>query len=127
MVRLLAISLLVALGCGSKGKTEPVGPGDTSPDGQHAGGGDPHSVDPASPVTAEECQRFTAHVIDLYLAEMRRSRPPEEIPTDEQVAEVRAKLDAELTERCVQFPRAVLECGLAAQTFAAVAECQPES
>lgn len=124
-MRALSIAMIFALGCGGTAKKETAS-SEGGADPQHAGpdGQRTDSVDPAAPVSPDECSRFTAHVIELYLAEMRRSRPAEEIPTDEQIAEVRAKLDAELTDKCVQFPRAVLECGLAAESFAAVAECQ---
>lgn len=123
-MRPLAIAMLFALGCGGSAKRAGDDTAGNGAGRQAGHGASDSSGEPAAPVSPEECRRFTAHVVELFLVEMRRSQPPETIPTDEQVAEVRAKLDAELTERCVQFPRAVLECGLAATSVAAVAECE---
>jgi hypothetical protein len=125
-MRSAVIALTLALGCGgtsagSKGTGDPRGTG-TNPDqiSESDGGG----VDPASPVTADECERFTANALELNMVlvreEMKRKGTPELIPTDEQVAEIREKLAAE----CLGFPRAVVECGAAAATLQAFADCQ---
>ena len=85
------------------------------------------AVDPESPVSAVECGKLTEHVVELYLVEMRATRPPEEMPTDDQVAEVRKTLETALLDKCMTFPRAVLECGLAATKFVAIADCEKTS
>jgi hypothetical protein len=121
----LALVVALALGCGgSRAASDNPGGGGESEGPNHISENRGSGVDPASPVSADECDRFTAHVLELNMVEVRaelaRKGSPELIPSDEQVAEIREKMAAE----CLEFPRPVVECGTAAPTLQAFVDCQ---
>lgn len=123
------IAAIALLACGGTGKTT-SSPDDKSPDGDSdigEGSGDGHKVDPSAPVSAEECDRFTAHVLELNMvqvrAEMERKGTPELIPSEEQVAKIRK----DMASQCLTFPRPVVECGTVAPTLEAFVACQDKA
>lgn len=120
-----ALALAACGGSTKESRTRGPGPDHNPGDGTEIseGGSGGQGVDPAAPLSADECDTFTAHVIELNMVEMRAKLPPEEVPTDEQVAEIREKMSGD----CLQFPRAVVECGMAATTIAEVAKCQDKA
>lgn len=85
----------------------------------------PASGDAASStvMTRADCERFIDHIVALQMADVRARKPADEVPTEEQVADIRATLAAELLEPCLASERAEFDCMFAAQDLAAAYAC----
>lgn len=137
-----ALALVVlAVACGPKkgpdgggGAAGGGGGGDTSGGGNgggtSAGGGGAGTGDggggggtSAAPVTSAECEQMIDHVLAIGMEEQRKNKPAEYVPTEEQVATIRAKLVAQQMESCLAWPRPVWECTMAAATVTALYAC----
>jgi hypothetical protein len=101
------------------GNTAGTGAGTASGGGSGDDGGD----DAPAPLTRGECERMIDHVLQIGMAEQRKAKPAEYVPTDAQVAEIRVKLAAEQLQPCLAWPRPVWECTIAATTMAALFAC----
>jgi hypothetical protein len=120
-VRAPGIALLIAfvLGCGGSSARETEAP---DPGGR-TGEGEAEPTANANPLTEVECAAFFRHVIAVELEQMKRDKPAELIPTDEQVAAIHDTMMQEGLESCRAEPRANLDCAMAATTRAAIESC----
>jgi len=75
------------------------------------------------PPSAAECDRLIAHAVDLGMAEQRAHRTPERVPTEEQLAKVRAQLHDGYAAACHALTREALACAMAATTLDTLAAC----
>lgn len=125
LVALVAVGLA---GCPSGPRGGGTGP---ATGGGALGGGDAGvaSVPVADAATAPnltepECARLVDHVLEVQLVKMRVELPPEKVPTDEQVATIRASLGEEMMPACLSaFDRAAYDCMMAATTVEALYAC----
>jgi hypothetical protein len=63
------------------------------------------------------------HVLEIGMAEQRKNKPAEYVPTEAQVADIRAKMVEQQMDECLAWPRPVWECTIAATTIAALYTC----
>lgn len=126
--RLVVLVLAVAAACGGGGGGK--GGGTTTTGGPATGGAT--ATDGAStsstatdgrPLERADCLRLLDRYLELELAELRATRPAEEIPTDEQVAAIRADMEKEDLAGCIGQPRAPFECAMRADSKAALRAC----
>lgn len=119
-MRMLLVALAVwAVGCSGSDKAPPASP--TPPAAsQSADAGAPPA---AAKLSADECSQLFRHVLEVKVAEMRRDKAPEKVPTDEQVAKIHDTMMAEGLEKCRAQPRADFECAMAAETTPALEAC----
>ncbi|MEZ4399687.1 MAG: hypothetical protein R3B06_06695 [Kofleriaceae bacterium] len=86
-------------------------------------------VDAAGPVAAqvapEACAAYVDHVLALGRAAMRANRPDELVPTDDQVADIRARLIAGAP--CRELTPAEVACAMAATTQPGLYACAEAS
>lgn len=131
MVRavLLVLALGVAAGCpsGSRGGGGTgTGPGTATAGAVDAGTVAPADADAATStsLTPAECERLIDHVLAVQITKMRAELPPEKVPTDEQVAKIRATMGVEMMDPCLTgYDRAAYTCMLAATTVEALYAC----
>ena len=121
MARLARIMVVAALALGCR--TPPTADARPPPPAIDAGPSDAAAapVDAAAPVTATACAAYVDHVLALALTAMRGTRAPDELPTPEQVAGIRAGLIADAP--CAALTAAELTCAMAAQDQAALYAC----
>jgi hypothetical protein len=117
------VVLVAALaGCsGTSGKS-----GATGPDASKSGG--EQAAPPASgPLSEAECLRLLDHYLDLAVAEKRATLPPEQVPTEEQVARIRVEMRDDAKEACVGLTeRERYDCAMKARTTRALGTCLTE-
>lgn len=65
-------------------------------------------------------------MLDVALAEKRATLPPDKVPTEEQVAQIRTQMRSEVGTRCVGGPRDGYDCAMAAETRSAIEGCFPQ-
>lgn len=95
--------------------------GSSTGSGDNDGSGAP-PVDAAPvPIGDDDCVRFVDHTLAIGLAQQRATKPPEYVPTPEQMAEIRTRLLA--SKPCVDLTRPEYECALAATTQDALYRC----
>ncbi|MBX3156832.1 MAG: hypothetical protein KF773_12610 [Deltaproteobacteria bacterium] len=91
-----------------------------------SGSGATVPADAAPPVaggpTERECDDLVAHVVELHLAELRRTVPTDQLPTEAELAQTRADLAAD--GGCRALGREELACALAATSLTDVEACQ---
>jgi len=118
-MRVLAIALLAA--CSS----HPPHTGGGSGPAPDAAPTPPRSADGGAAASLREgdCDALIGHVVDVGLAEMRVRKPADEVPTDEQVTKLRAKLRAEMMDMCLAWDRASYDCMMAAKDSAGLNAC----
>jgi len=124
LLGLPVIAALCAAGCsgGSGGDAAGGKPGAARPGAGAAGGADtPRATGPLSEV---ECMQLLDHYLELALAEKRATLPPEQMPTDEQVARIRVDMRARAKESCVGLTeRDRYDCAMKARTTRALGMC----
>jgi hypothetical protein len=129
MRRLFALLILLAAACPSKppqgGGGGGTGTGAT-PDGSDASGGGPAPDAGTAALTEAECGQLIDHVLDVQLADMRTRKQPDEMPTDERVAELRTQMRAEMMDGCLAWSRPSYDCIMAAADLAGVQTCAGE-
>jgi hypothetical protein len=122
--RLLGLSLIAALvapGCsggsgGGRAAGEPPGGGGAT--------GGAQAAPRAGPLSEAECMQLLDHYLELALAEKRATLPPEEMPTDEQVARIRVDMRSRAKESCVGLTeRDRYDCAMKAGTTRALGTC----
>lgn len=127
----LVVTIVLVAACGPK-----KGPGSGGSGGGSGsasdGGGDAASgsdtgsgggtVTPA-PLTRAECEKMIDHVLAVGMDEQREQKKAEYVPTDEQVAEIRAKMVEQQLPQCLEWPRPVWECTMAATSVASLYAC----
>lgn len=114
----LALALLVIAGCPGA-PSEPAHPRGGS---ARADAGVP--VPPAGPSDAE-CDQLVAHALELQLAELRATKPADQLPDAAEVDKLRAELRA-ADPGCKDLSRAAYRCALAAKTLAELAGCDSQ-
>jgi hypothetical protein len=77
-----------------------------------------------SPLTEAECVALIDHVLDVGIAHQRRTKKPEEVPTDEQVAQIRGEMRTAMTPECLKLDRASFRCAMAASSDTELAVCE---
>jgi hypothetical protein len=124
-MRFLAIAALVTAACSSQPKHTGGGGdtgGATAPDaGTATASGDAAATTGA--LTKADCDALIGHVLEVGLDEMKKRKPADEVPTDEQVAQLRAKLSAEMMEMCLAWDRASYDCMMTASDTAGLEAC----
>jgi hypothetical protein len=103
-------------GGGSDGRGTGGSGGDGSDDGSGGGSG-------TAQLTRAECEKMIDHVLQIGMEEQRKTKPAEYVPTEAQVADIRAGLVAQQLQPCLAWPRPVWECTMAAPTVAALYDC----
>ena len=91
---------------------QPAGP-DSSGDGA------------ASAVTEAECQALLAHVVAVAHAAHVQTVAPEHAPTEDQLAEIRARMAPEFVPVCLSLDRATVTCQMRASTRDELLACMP--
>jgi hypothetical protein len=87
------------------------------------GAGSGAAADDSSRLSRDECVAMLNHVLDLQVAEKRRTVSAEDAPTDEEIATIRAGMIAELTDSCLRLRRADWRCAMDATDVAAFRAC----
>jgi hypothetical protein len=118
-VRCIVLVLLVLAGACSSG-TGPI---------QHrpSGGSTTAPARDAGPIatpalTDRDCEALVAHAIDVRIAELRATTPPERLPTDAETSALRAEL-LRTDPGCKTLAPASYRCAMAARTSADIAAC----
>jgi hypothetical protein len=110
--------IAIALGCGGAEPgtttTTPAGSGPADTSGARTGD---------AKLTAAECGAMLDHIVDLGHAEQKRTLAPDAVPTDQQIAEIKRKQRAEMTDGCVTLPRATYECAMRARSPGELRAC----
>ena len=120
-------SLALAAACG--GSSGQGHEGGTTPAG---GGGDRAAAPrpaPDAPLTHDECVRMVDHLLDVALTEQRATLPPDKVPTDEQVDQIRAGMHPDVDQKCVggdKRDREQFDCIMAGKTKAEMDVCAPD-
>ncbi|HUQ08463.1 MAG TPA: hypothetical protein VM261_38495 [Kofleriaceae bacterium] len=81
------------------------------------------SASASAPLTRADCEKMIDHVLQIGMEEQRKTKPAEYVPTEAQVADIRAKMVEKQLEPCLEWPRPVWECTMAAPTVAALYAC----
>ena len=117
-ISIVVLAVLAAAGaCGGSSRPDrPARSTDPAPHGEPAPAAD-RRLDEA------DCGRLLDRYIDLEQAELAATLPPEEVPTAEQVAAIRARMREEGMSGCVGQPRAPFDCAMAAPDKAALRAC----
>lgn len=114
----LGIGLAAAACGGPSARPQPVAP---------APGAQPDAAAPAdeppAPLSEAECLAALDHFLEVAMAEKRATLPPEQVPTDEQVAAIRDTMRSEYLPQCVGGERSGYECTMQATTTAAIEAC----
>lgn len=76
-----------------------------------------------SPLTQDECEALLDHFLMLARGAHAATVAPELVPTDEQIAEIRAKLAATYVPACLSLTRAVYQCERAAMSIEEQVAC----
>lgn len=123
---LLGLAVLFACGGRAPDATSPGAedPGSTQPG--EPGAGEPAAApEPGEPsgqaaiadaVTEAECQALLAHLVAVANAAHVQTVAPEQAPTEEQLAEIRARMRPEFMPMCLSLERSSVECQMRAQT-----------
>ncbi len=131
---ILAGALVLGLGvaCGPKPTPATLPTGGSGSGDHHDGGGavaqpgdggDPGRGTAMAPLTRDECEQMIDHVLAIGMAAQRAQKPAEYVPTEAQVAAIRARLVADQLDECLTWSRPVWECTVAAQTVDALPHC----
>ena len=112
---LAGASLSLALACSSGGgRPRPPGPGSA-----------PDAAPPAAaPLTERECEALIGHAIALRAAELERTLPAEQVPTEAERAALGAELRGKFLGDCRGGTRRGYDCAMAAKALAELAACQ---
>ncbi|HUS67829.1 MAG TPA: hypothetical protein VMZ28_25010 [Kofleriaceae bacterium] len=119
-------SLALAAACG--GSSGQGHEGGTTPAGDRTRTSEPKPA-PDAPLTHDECVRMVDHLLDVALTEQRATLPPDKVPTDEQVAQIRAGMHADVDQKCVggdRRDREQFDCIMAGKTKAEMDVCAPD-
>ena len=124
---MLFLAALAGLGCGGGGRP-PAAAADPRPAAAAAATGDQMSSAPptapaSSPLERADCARLLEHYLELELVELGATRPPEEVPTADQVATIRSEMTASGMDGCVGAPRPPFDCAMAAVDKPALRAC----
>ena len=114
LLRGAILSLAVACSSGG-GRPRPPGPG-SAPDAAP-----PAAV--AAP-TERECDGLIAHAVALRAAELARTLPPDQLPTEAEQAALRTELRGKFLAECRGGTRPGYDCAIAAKSLAELAGCQ---
>lgn len=121
MRRLILCALLVAA-CGPRhapagdGRGGASGPSEAPPDAA------PAPPRPA-PLSRAECEQMIDHVLEIGMAQQRASKPPDYVPTPEQVAQIRQRLVADQLSACLAWSRTQYQCVMASTTVETLYAC----
>lgn len=81
-------------------------------------------VTAAGPTDAE-CDQLVAHALELQLAELRATKPADQLPDATEVDQLRAELRA-ADPGCKDLSRDAYRCAIAAKTLAELAGCDKQ-
>jgi hypothetical protein len=123
-----AVLLALAVACGPKKGPETSGGGGGASgggSGSASGGGDGSGTGSAAPapLTRADCEKMIDHVLEIGMAEQRKNKPAEYVPTEAQVADIRAKMVEQQMDECLAWPRPVWQCTMDATTVTALYGC----
>ena len=110
-------------GAGGGGAGDGDGAGDGAGAGIATGGAGGDGAAAGAPLTRAECEQMIDHVLAIGMEEQRKQKPAEYVPTEQQVADIRAKLVEQQLEPCLAWPRPVWECTMAAPSVSALYAC----
>lgn len=114
-VRSVLLALL-AISCGSSEKPASTGPGPHGEGGGTAAAG-------AGPLTEADCERLLDHMLELLIADKKKTAKPDEVPTEEDVAKTRARMSAVTKDKCIGSPRAPYDCSMKAESTEQIRLC----
>jgi hypothetical protein len=116
-----AITSLLLTACGSHGdKPAPAAPGPTTAPASASAAPAPAAE---AALTEAECAQLINHIVDVGMDLQRKTRKPEEVPTEDQVAKIRAQMIHSMTPDCLRFSRASWTCAMAATTEEGLTTC----
>jgi hypothetical protein len=72
----------------------------------------------------QECDAVVAHAIGLYIAELADKHPSPQLPTEDEIAKLRAELLAD--PACTGFSRDAYRCALASKSLVELGGCAPK-
>lgn len=79
---------------------------------------------PDAPLTEAECTQLLEHFLEVAMAEKRATLPPEQVPTDEQVARIRVQMRDEARKSCIgRTEREHYDCLMKASTTRGLNAC----
>lgn len=87
--------------------------------------GDPAGPHQAGPVTEAECRALLVHVVAIANQAHAETVDPELAPTEEQLADIRARMAPEFLPMCLALDRATFECEMRASTRDELLACEP--
>ncbi len=124
MSRGLLVLLLLA-GCPGRGSNGGTTAGTGAPPPRDAATTEPAPVDAAgpAPITRADCEALIDHILAIQNADLRSKKPPEQWPTEEQLAEKRKILIDEMLDQCVVWDRPSFDCVMSADTVDALYAC----
>ena len=71
----------------------------------------------SGPLTEAECMQLFEHFLEVSMAEKRATLPPEQLPTDEQLARIRTQMRDEARKSCIgRAEREHYDCLMKART-----------
>jgi hypothetical protein len=122
-IRRAAAVLLLVAACGGRSSPPPAAPAPAEAPPA------PAASEPAAegPLTEADCAGLIDHVIDVGIAHQRRTKKPEEVPTDEQVAQIRTEMRTAMMPECLKLDRASFRCAMQAESDAALAACEQQA
>jgi hypothetical protein len=74
-------------------------------------------------ITQEDCVLVLGHIVDVGMAEKKKTMPPDQAPNEEDAAKARQKVIDAGMEECLKMPRAMFDCAMKAQDSAALRAC----
>src|SRR6476660_2491985 len=66
----------------------------------------------AGALTKDECAAFFGHVVDVGMAEKRKTMAADQAPNADDAAKAKQKLVDEGMAECLQMPRAMFDCAM---------------
>jgi hypothetical protein len=123
VIRRAAVAFALLAACGGRA-APPAAPAPAEP--RPAPAPPPAPADD-SPQTEAECGALIDHVVDVGIEHQRRTKKPEEVPTDEQVAQIRGEMRTAMTPECLKLDRASFRCAMAATTDTELGVCEQQA
>jgi hypothetical protein len=77
-------------------------------------------------ITKEDCVLVLGHIVDVGMAEKKKTMPPDQAPNEEDAAKARQKVIDSGMDECLKMPRAMFECAMNAQDTAALRACDAQ-
>ncbi|HEU0035306.1 MAG TPA: hypothetical protein VFQ53_31990 [Kofleriaceae bacterium] len=111
------VTIVLAVACGHG--TEPARPRGGSAQPETHGSGE---LAPSTTVNERDCDQLAQHAVAIRVAELRKTTPADQLPTEAEQAKLVAELRAD--PACLRLSPAALRCAIAATSLDALAACR---